>query len=364
MRNVAHFPLRAAAFALFVSVCLLVAPNSLRAAGAGEDVDSLRVAAESGDAEAQLQLALRYAEGDGVAPSEDLALAWITRAALQAYAPAQHALGQRLAASGQYAKAADWLAAAREGGFPEERAAAPLLEEDSLLRGLGDPEPGLGKGYDEGLTVFPIDRAPVVCIPSSIRVVSSGAPRVPAAAARYTSLGASFLPKYNTAKFAFEVEVTLSDVTTDWRACKYQQWTRGLFHTAFGHFNTGDPLPISVSAPLAPFTFTDNENYDPDVESFQSDAPRNIASLAPTQVVWFDRPGVAMGNRWWAVDFKAKVIGTDGSVVIKKFLITMNSSGSRSAVYDGLELWKPLSVSELVEVLEDIWGWIESRLVF
>jgi uncharacterized protein len=56
---------------------------------------SYRKAATQGDAMAQSNLGLMYANGSGVSRDDGLASHWLSRAAVQGYAPAQYHLGGR-----------------------------------------------------------------------------------------------------------------------------------------------------------------------------------------------------------------------------------------------------------------------------
>ena len=58
-------------------------------------INLTRRAAESGDAEAQYQLGLRYAKGDGVEEDQWEAVDWLRKAAKQGHKPARDELAKR-----------------------------------------------------------------------------------------------------------------------------------------------------------------------------------------------------------------------------------------------------------------------------
>ncbi len=60
---------------------------------APDDVAHVRARAEQGDAQAQYDLACAYSEGQGVPPSEALAVEWFRKAAEQEHPDAQSCLG-------------------------------------------------------------------------------------------------------------------------------------------------------------------------------------------------------------------------------------------------------------------------------
>src|SRR5260221_14686965 len=75
----------------------------------------LATVAATGDCEAQYQLGLLYARGQGVVPSIGDAVVWFRRAAEQGYAPAQYQLGTVCLHGGAAQGGADrWYASAAE----------------------------------------------------------------------------------------------------------------------------------------------------------------------------------------------------------------------------------------------------------
>ena len=81
---------------------------------------ALRTAAMSGDAKAQFEIGMRYAEGRGVAPDPKEAAAWYERAAGHAFQPAAYRLGSAyekgLGVPRDVDKAKHWYQIAAEGG--------------------------------------------------------------------------------------------------------------------------------------------------------------------------------------------------------------------------------------------------------
>lgn len=71
----------------------LVLATSLLSAQSAPDFTALQKAAEQGDANAQLQLARAYQDGNGVTANDDIAAQWLKRAADAGNADAQNSLG-------------------------------------------------------------------------------------------------------------------------------------------------------------------------------------------------------------------------------------------------------------------------------
>ena len=114
--------------------------GSLPAAQAPASVPHSR--AESGDAEAQLQLGMRYATGDGVVQNEKEAAKWFERAARQGLPEAQYEYG---------------LALLQGRGVVQDYQAAFKWIEKPALRGHAKAQYSLGELYRYG-TGTPIDK--------------------------------------------------------------------------------------------------------------------------------------------------------------------------------------------------------------
>ena len=78
---------------LFVFSCLVLLVSGKSGFIAAQDIDQLRKAAESGDVEAQWNLGVAYANGDGIEENDEEALKWFLLAAELGYAEAQDTLG-------------------------------------------------------------------------------------------------------------------------------------------------------------------------------------------------------------------------------------------------------------------------------
>ena len=93
--------------------------DSLRAAQ--EPISVPHAQAEKGDAEAQLQLGMRYAEGDGVVQNDKEAVKWFALAAQQGLAEAQyqygHALLQGRGVVQDYKAAFSWIEKPAQRGY-------------------------------------------------------------------------------------------------------------------------------------------------------------------------------------------------------------------------------------------------------
>jgi hypothetical protein len=105
-----------------------------------EAVSWFRKAAEKGDAEAQNNLGLTYAKGLGVPHDDKEAVSWFRKAAEEGYAEAQDNLGAMYAngrgASQDYKQAAAWFRKAAEKGSARAQIHLASLYE----KGLGVPE--------------------------------------------------------------------------------------------------------------------------------------------------------------------------------------------------------------------------------
>ena len=114
--------------------------SSLPAAQAPATVPHTR--AEAGDAEAQLQMGMRYATGDGVVQNDKEAAKWFERAAKQGLAEAQYEYG---------------LALLNGRGVVQDYQAAFKWIEKPALRGHAKAQFSLGELYRYG-TGTPIDK--------------------------------------------------------------------------------------------------------------------------------------------------------------------------------------------------------------
>lgn len=112
---------------LFLTAALLLLVHH----GFAGDVDALRRAAESGDAEAQFELGRIYASGDGVEPDAAKAAECFRMAAEQGDPLAQHSLGSLyLLGDGvpqNNETGVDWIGKAAEQGFPQSECVLGLL---------------------------------------------------------------------------------------------------------------------------------------------------------------------------------------------------------------------------------------------
>jgi len=147
-------------------------PDSMLPAAIGSD--KLRRAAETGVAEAQFEVASRYAEGRGVMREPAEAVRWYERAARAGLAPAQYRLGSIYEKGRGVPKdidrAFDWYEKAAEAGnvkamhnlavlYAEGGAGTPDLEKAASLferaaeRGVRDSQFNIGVLYARGLGV-------------------------------------------------------------------------------------------------------------------------------------------------------------------------------------------------------------------
>lgn len=134
--------------------CLILACSP--GCGGKPSVKQLRVLASEGDVEAQFQLALHYANGDGIPADIATAAGWYRKAAVQGHSGAQLALGRALAQGTGVPKdisaALDWYRQAAERGLRP----AQLELGTTLCRGAGipaDPVTGLAWLKVAGATI-------------------------------------------------------------------------------------------------------------------------------------------------------------------------------------------------------------------
>ena len=106
---------------------------ALGCSGAAQ-ADALSRAAQSGRAQAQYALALRYEEGAGAPQNLDLALWWYRRAALQGHAAAQNNLGALYYEQGNFQQALHWYQRAAHKGNANAQFNLALMHE--LGRGV------------------------------------------------------------------------------------------------------------------------------------------------------------------------------------------------------------------------------------
>ncbi|MGF1640828.1 MAG: peptidoglycan-binding protein [Rhodospirillales bacterium] len=165
-------------FLVMAAAVLAVGCAQIDAAGEGPEVAEIRRAADRGDAEAQYQMGLRYATGDGVTRHHVRARGWFELAAAQGHRGAQYRLGLAYAAgrgvSRDPERALAWLTQAAEGGHvraqyrlgeaylhgrgtPREPAWAARWLEMAALRGHTEAQVALGVGHAAG-SGLPIDR--------------------------------------------------------------------------------------------------------------------------------------------------------------------------------------------------------------
>jgi len=94
----------------FVALALM---SSSGCAQEKDDLDSIRKAAEQGNADAQSNLGVMYANGKGVAQDDQEAVKWYRKAAEQGYARAQFNLGhmydQGMGVTQDYIEAHKWV---------------------------------------------------------------------------------------------------------------------------------------------------------------------------------------------------------------------------------------------------------------
>ncbi len=151
---------------LFVALCLFMAEP-----GRAETLAETRANAEQGDEEAQFNLGVMYAGGQGVPQDSKQAVAWYRKAAEQGYAEAQFCLGEMyhrgLGVPQDYAQAAAWYRKAAEQGYagaqhglafaysqglgvPQDYAQAAAWYSKAAEQGYPKAQLGLGLMYEEG----------------------------------------------------------------------------------------------------------------------------------------------------------------------------------------------------------------------
>ena len=118
-------------------LCFLACLTLAFAAGCGgkPSVKQLRVQASEGDVEAQYQLGLRYAQGDGLPADLATAVGWHRKAAAQGHPEAQLALGRALTSG---------------TGVPKDIAAGHYWYRQAAERGLRAAQLTLGATLVQG----------------------------------------------------------------------------------------------------------------------------------------------------------------------------------------------------------------------
>jgi len=159
--------------ASFVAAILTLALSPLvgTAQTVPQDVTALQARAESGDAKAQVDLGIAYAEGDGIPADEALAVKWFRKAAENGDAAGEYALGEMYlfgrGVSADKAEAAKWIERsadhgdahgqynlavmyAQGQGVSKDETAAEKWMRKAADQGLADGEFGLGSMYAHG----------------------------------------------------------------------------------------------------------------------------------------------------------------------------------------------------------------------
>ncbi|MCR5259241.1 MAG: sel1 repeat family protein [Desulfovibrio sp.] len=144
--------------AALLSCLPLLGPAQTACAGewTPETIAALKTQAETGNAEAQYSLDMRYDEGEGVPQDYAEARRWLEKAALQGHAKAQCSLGI-LYYKGQgvrqnYAEAHRWLekAAAQGLAVAQYNLGAMYLNGDGVRQDKKTAKEWLGKACDNG----------------------------------------------------------------------------------------------------------------------------------------------------------------------------------------------------------------------
>jgi len=117
------------------------------------DINSLQKQAEAGDAEAQSELGMIYAKGQGVTQDFSEAAKWIRKAAEQGVAQAQYNLGG-MYSSGQgvvqdYVEAVRWYGKAAEQGIAQARHELGVMFDKGLGATLSTPSKDMSVVTDE-----------------------------------------------------------------------------------------------------------------------------------------------------------------------------------------------------------------------
>jgi TPR repeat protein len=135
------------------------APAAASPAVETASLDQLKQMAESGDAEAQNALGLRYATGDGVKLDEREAVRWFTEAAERGNVPAQSKLGS-IYYSGRGVpqdsnRAYFWMVVARLGGDEASRTLAPFVRARLTRSQVASIEQDASRWLEEHGTIKP-----------------------------------------------------------------------------------------------------------------------------------------------------------------------------------------------------------------
>lgn len=164
-------------------------------AGAPENLEDaalqkLQGAAEAGHAWAQFRLALRHAEGDGVARDPRAAVYWFRKAAAQAYAAAEYALGEMHAFGEGVPRdavlAVHWFQLAAKQGYPLAQHDLGLMHYKGMGVGKDDAEAvrWWRKAAEQG-------HAPAQAKLGAMYIRGTGVPRDPVQAYAWISIAAA-----------------------------------------------------------------------------------------------------------------------------------------------------------------------------
>ena len=114
-RRIFRHAVRATVAVAALSLAVLIEPVQAQGTpSAAQELADLRARAEAGDADAQTNLGVMYANGDGVPEDYTEAAAWYRKAAEQGHADAQFTLGQMYFTGDDHAEASTWYRRAAE----------------------------------------------------------------------------------------------------------------------------------------------------------------------------------------------------------------------------------------------------------
>lgn len=144
MNKAKHWVLACFLLPLVLSACVV--------GGVRSSLDDIRVKANQGDPSAQLQLAVAYDQGRGVAKDPVEAAAWCKKAAEQNYAPAQNCIGSMYqfgqGVTKDYGESVRWYRKAADQGHGEALTNLGAMYDQGL--GVKEDKAEAAKLYREG----------------------------------------------------------------------------------------------------------------------------------------------------------------------------------------------------------------------
>ncbi len=267
------------ALALIVVVLLQSANTPARGASSREqDLSALKKGAEAGDVNAQVQLGLAYASGDGVAADGPEAVKWFRKAADQGDAAGEYYLGEAYATGRgvpvDYAEALKWLrkAADQSESHAQYNLAVVYTQGLGVSKDEGEAAKWMRKAADQGLAAGQFGLGSMYAhgrgVPQSATEAASWYRKaadqgdVPAMNNLAFLLATSTDPKVRDPKEAVSVALKAVEVEPDNPAC--------LDTLATAYFEAGQPDKAAETERRALALKPDDPSYKKALEKYET----------------------------------------------------------------------------------------------